>query len=201
MMMTGSKKYVLKLNRKSKAGLGAVLIVGLIVVIILAVAGGTVYYLYFNPSTSHGIGTSSISLSQSSVSEGEGGTALIPYTVSLASGTKWGTSIAVVNNASLASKGITVTPSTPAMDPPFSGTLSITVSPNAPTGTYTVTLKAAGDDPSTSNVDFALTVTTPGSSSSTVTSSSPTVTTTTTTSSYAYSTSSSQTTSCTGYYC
>lgn len=167
-------------KKKSRSGIATLLIV-VIVVIIVAVAGGVTYYLYFNPSTSGGIGTSSIALGQTSGSVAAGNTMSVSYTVSLASGTKWGTTLVVANNSTLKGDGITVTPSTSAMDPTYTGSLSIAVASSATPGSYQINLKTTGDDPSTSNAVFTLAVTAAGSSSSTTTSSSST---TTTTSSY-----------------
>ena len=166
-------------KKKSRSGIATLLIV-VIVVIVVAVAGGVTYLLYFNPSTSGGIGTSSIALAQTSGSVAAGNTMSVSYTVSLASGTKWGTTLVVANNSTLKGDGITVTPSTSAMDPTYTGTLSIAVASSATPGSYQISLKATGDDPSSSNAVFTLTVTTATGSST----SSTTSTTTTTTSSY-----------------
>jgi hypothetical protein len=174
-------------KKKNRSGIATLLIVA-IVVIVVAVAVGVTYILYFNPSTSGGIGTSSIALAQTSGSVAAGNTMSVSYTVSLASGTKWGTTLVVANNSTLKGEGITVTPSTSAMDPTYTGTLSIAVASSATPGSYQINLKATGDDPSSSNAVFTLTVTTASSSSSTTTSSSSTTTTT-------------SSSSCTGLYC
>ena len=178
------------LNRKKvRHGISTILVVAIVVIIVVAAASAAAYYLYFNPSTSGGIGTSSISLGQSSGYVASGNSMSVPYTVSLASGAKWGTSLVVVNNATITSEGITVTPSTAAMDPPFSGTLSISVSASTPPSTYQIMLKATGDDPSKSNVLFTLTVTAAIASSTTTTATSNGVTSSsamTTTSLYGY---------------
>jgi hypothetical protein len=183
-----SRKFVFSGNRNNK-GIAKFVAVAIIAVIIVAVGGVAVYFLYLNPSTSGGIGTSAISLGQSSGTVAAGGSMSVSYTVSLASGTKWGTSLVVANNASLKGEGISVSPSTGAMDPTYTGSLSIAVSPNTAAGSYQITLKATGDDPSASNAVFTLSVTAPSSTTSTTTSStSSSSSTTTSVTSYASST-------------
>ena len=172
-------------NSRHRRGVGRVLVTG--IVAILVVAGASVYFLYLNPSTSGGIGTSSIQLGQQTGTAAAGGTMTVPYTVALASGSKWGTTLLVSNEATLAGNGITATPSTGTMDPTYSGTLSIATSTTTAPGTYQIVLKATGDDPSSSNMVFTLTVTSAGGTTTSTTSSS---TSSTTTSSY-----------CTGTYC
>ena len=113
-------------NSRHRRGVGRVLVTG--IVAILVVAGASVYFLYLNPSTSGGIGTSSIQLGQQTGTAAAGGTMTVPYTVALASGSKWGTTLLVSNEATLAGDGITATPSTGTMDPTYSGTLSIATS-------------------------------------------------------------------------
>jgi hypothetical protein len=166
--------------RRSRRGIGRMLAVSAIVVIVIAAVGVAAYYLYFNPSTSGGIGTSSIQLAESNGTVAAGGTTSFSYTVALASGTKWGTSLQVSNADTLGNDGITATVSTAAMDPPYSGTLTIAASSSAAPGTYQIVLKATGDDPSTTDAIFTLTVTTAGSMTSSSTTSSTTVSTTST---------------------
>jgi hypothetical protein len=155
----GGRRSISSYGRKSRSGIATLLIVGIIVAVVV-VAGGTAAYLfYYNPSTSGGIGTSTISLAQSSGSVAAGKSMTVGYTVSLASGQKWGTSVVVANSQTITSNGITVSPSVGAMDPNYSGNLTISVSPSTSPGTYQISLKATGDDPSTSNAVFTLTVT------------------------------------------
>jgi hypothetical protein len=167
----------------SRRGVGRALVVVIVVVVALAVVGTASYLLYFNPSTSAGIGTSTIQLSQTSGSVAAGGSTSVSYTVSLATGTKWGTSLVVSNGATLAGDGITVTPSTGAMDPSYTGSLSIGVAASATPGAYQIVLKTTGDDPSATNVVFSLTVSAPSSTSTSTSATSTTSTTTTSSSS------------------
>lgn len=123
------------------------------------------------PSVSaFGYGTSSISFTQSSVSLSPGGSGSVGYNVTIATGSTWGTSLNVVNGAALKSAGINVTLSNPGGDntnPPFNGTLTVSVASTVAAGVYHITLNATGDDPSTSNAELGLVVTLPGSSSTT----------------------------------
>jgi hypothetical protein len=114
-----------------------------------------------------GYGTSSITLSSSSVNLNAGSNVRVNYTVNLASGNTWGTTLAVTNNNQLATQGITTSMSNPSGDPPFSGILTITASASAAPGPYTVTLAATGDDPSTSDANLALNVAGMGANSTT----------------------------------
>lgn len=98
---TTVKSKLIFSSKKARRGI-ATLVVVVIVVVIVAIAGGvTAYILYFNPSTSGGIGTSSIALAQTSGSVAAGNSMSVTYTVSLASGTKWGTTLVVANNSTL----------------------------------------------------------------------------------------------------
>jgi uncharacterized protein (UPF0333 family) len=168
-------------SRWSRSGISKALTVS-VIVIVVAAAGGGAYYLYLNPSTSGGIGTSTIQLAKSDGTIAAGGSTSLSYTVTLASGSKWGTSLQVSNADTLSNDGITATTSTGAMDPPYSGTLSIAVGSTTSPGTYQIVLKATGDDPSATDAVFVLTVT----SAITTTTSSTTTSTTTTTSSTTY---------------
>ncbi|MDE1873817.1 MAG: hypothetical protein KGI04_01715 [Candidatus Micrarchaeota archaeon] len=136
--------------------LGAVLAIAAL----LAMANGVFAY---------GYGTSSISLGSYSRSMMNGNSTSVSYTVNLASGSTWGTTLSVVNNNQLASHGIMVSLSNPSGDPPYSGTMSISASSTTPAGTYNVTLAATGDDPSTSNSNFVLTVLAPTTTAQTTT--------------------------------
>ena len=108
-------------------------------------------------ASANGYGTSSISLSQSATTIAPGGSQNINYTVNLASGNTWGTTLQVVDNSQLASKGIMVSISNPSGDPPYSGYLTISPSSSTAPGTYSIVLQATGDDPS-SNQTLTLNV-------------------------------------------
>ncbi len=127
--------------------------------------------LFLVPAVSaFGYGTSSISFTQSSGQLAAGGSMSVGYNVSLATGSTWGTTINIVNKAQLASHGITVTLSNPGgtqSNPPFNGTMTISVSSSTPNGQYNIILNATGDDPSTTNAAFALAIAVPASSSTT----------------------------------
>jgi aminopeptidase S len=170
-----------------RSGIATLLIVGIVVAIVV-IAGGVTYYLYYlNPSTSHGYGTSSVTLACASGAVKPGSSMSVPYSVALASGGKWGTSVTVTNSSAFQSAGITFSGIGGMSDPPFSGTLSISASSSAKTGTYFVPISATGDDPSSSNAMFLLNVTSAaGSSSCWTSSSSPTTTATTTSTSSGY---------------
>ena len=94
------------------------------------------------------IGTSTVSVSNANVTVSRGSSASDTYTVSLASGSTWGTSLNVVNVGALAQMGITVSLTNSYAEPPYSGTATISVSNTTEPGNYTVQLDASGDDPS-----------------------------------------------------
>ena len=110
------------------------------------------------PHAAAGYGTSSISLSSGSVSMGAGGSASVNYSVSLASGVTWGTSLVVVDQAQLSSYDINVTLSKKFGDPSYSGVLTVSALPSAANGTYDVVLAATGDDPSVNNATLTVIV-------------------------------------------
>ena len=114
------------------------------------------YSLLAIASAANGYGTSSIVLSNSTLGMIAGGSAAVGYSVNLASGNTWGTTLSVVNAGQLASDGISATLSNPSGDPPYSGTLHINASATAPPGTYTLVLAATGDDPSASNATLSI---------------------------------------------
>lgn len=116
-----------------------------------------------------GYGTSSISVSPGAASITPGNSTTAGYTVSLASGGTWGTTLGVANNNQLASQGITVSLSDASGDPPFSGTMSIKAASSAALGNYTIVLQATGDDPSTNNATFQVTLLAPAASTITTT--------------------------------
>ncbi|HUB92566.1 MAG TPA: hypothetical protein VL945_01250 [Candidatus Saccharimonadales bacterium] len=106
-----------------------------------------------------GYGTSRIVLSESSISINQGSGGSVNYTVELASGNSWGTSVSVANQNQLAAANITVTLSdTYNFTVPFSGTMAVSASTSTPEGSYNVTLQATGDDPSTANTALVLEV-------------------------------------------
>jgi hypothetical protein len=113
-------------------------------------------------SAQNGYGTSSISVTQSSVSLPLGGSATLGYNVTLASGRTWGTNLQVTNQAQLAAQGITISMTNAQGDPPFSGALSILTSHSTAPGNYTLTLAATGDDPSIANVTVRFSVVSAG---------------------------------------
>jgi hypothetical protein len=108
-----------------------------------------------NQTTSHtlpfSIGTSTITLNTSSITVEKGSTYKVSYTVKLASGSPWGTTVGTSQPS-----GMTVSTSTGTQDPTFSGTASISPSSSMALGTYTVNFSASGDDPT--NSPTALTV-------------------------------------------
>ncbi|MEM3791138.1 MAG: hypothetical protein QXL16_00195 [Candidatus Micrarchaeaceae archaeon] len=113
----------------------------------------------------YGYGTSSISLSSSSLSLYPGSSTSAKYSVDLSSGSTWGTTLQVVNVQQLSSSGISVSLSNAYGDPPFSGTVSISVSKNTKPGNYSIELQATGDDPSQAT-SINLVVLAPSSASS-----------------------------------
>ncbi len=104
-----------------------------------------------------GIGTSSILFSSSHVSVSQGSAASVNYTVKLASGSAWGTTLGVVNQGALSGEGISVSLSDTYGDPTYSGTMNIHVGSAVPAGSYNISLVATGDDPSP-QADLALNV-------------------------------------------
>ncbi len=107
----------------------------------------------------YGYGTSSISLNTSSTAIAQGSSGSVSYTVNLASGSTWGTTISVTNLSNLTSSGISITLSKTYADPPYSGTATITVSQSTAPGNYNIVFAATGDDPSSSPSTLVLTVT------------------------------------------
>ncbi|MGP6240135.1 hypothetical protein ACNF40_06965 [Cuniculiplasma sp. SKW4] len=105
-------------------------------------------------SSGSSIGSSTISLSSSSITVQQGSSQSVSYTVTLTSGTTWGTEITASSPT-----GISVSLSNPSGDPTFSGTADISVASSVSPGTYTVTFKATGDDPSTNSPSLSVQVT------------------------------------------
>ena len=122
-----------------------------------------------------GYGTSKISLTQYSVNISQGGTATVGFTVSLATGSTWGTNVNVAPSNSY----ITLSPTPSYGDPSYSGDIAISVEGNTPPGEYTFNISATGDDPSTSPVSLIVYVS-KASSVSPVVTTPPTTTTSTT---------------------
>lgn len=108
----------------------------------------------FNFVYAAGYGTSKVSLTQYSVNVSQGSSANIGFTISLFSGSYWGTSLA----ESPSSKYITFSPSVSNSDPTYNGTLSISVANGAPSGKYKFNISAVGDDPSVSPVVLVVNV-------------------------------------------
>ncbi len=106
----------------------------------------------------NGYGTSSISVSQSTVAIGQGSSINVNYSVNLATGNTWGTNLVIVNETALAAQGITVTISKSYGDPTYSGYLIISASSTATQGSHDLVLQATGDDPSTSNTTIVVNV-------------------------------------------
>jgi hypothetical protein len=174
----------------SKAALSH-LIVGIIIVAVIVVAAVGGYILLSPPGSVVKYGTSSVSLNSSSASVAAGGSITDSYSVALASGTKWGTNVVISNSTALSSAGISVTDSAGMQDPPYMGTLTISVLSSTKPGTYYIPIGTTGDDPSSQNAMLTLTVT--AQSATTVSSSSTTTTTS--------STNTGTTSHCYGYYC
>lgn len=108
---------------------------------------------------SNSIGTSTISLNKSTIDINSGKAGSISYTVKLASGTTWGTTISASEPS-----GFTTSFTTSSGDPTYSGTATISVASTVKNGTYTVSFTASGDDPTSSAT--SLTVKVSGYSSS-----------------------------------
>ncbi len=99
-------------------------------------------------------GTSTISINKTSVDIASGGSSQVSYTVKLASGTTWGTTISANGPT-----GITTAFSTSQGDPTYTGTATISVASSVKNGTYTVSFSASGDDPTSSPTVLNVTVT------------------------------------------
>lgn len=138
-------------------------------------------FLAFQSYAANGIGTSSISLNTSSVSLYPGSNALVSYTVKLASGSTWGTTISASNASALASEGVSLSFSNSYADPTYSGTLTVAAASSATPGKYTASIVATGDDPSSAPALLSIDVLSPKSSSKNTTSKNTTTTANTTT--------------------
>ena len=99
-------------------------------------------------------GTSTITLGTSSVSVTPGTSASDSYTVNLASGSPWGTSL-----SSNYLSGFTISFSNSGGDPPYTGTMTVAVASSVSDGTYHVYINATGDDPSSSPAVLSVSVT------------------------------------------
>jgi hypothetical protein len=104
-------------------------------------------------------GTSKILLNSTSISIQQGSSGQVPYSVSIISGTTWGTTLVIENQAQLQSEGISVSASNPSGDPTFSGTLHISVAQSTTPGNYYIVLAATGDVPSVNNATISVDVT------------------------------------------
>ncbi|MGC9072295.1 MAG: hypothetical protein ACP5HK_06355 [Acidilobus sp.] len=94
----------------------------------------------------YGYGTSEVVLSVQNITLYPGQSAKIPFTVKLVSGSTWGTSVSITSSSSYV-----IASAVPSSgDPTFSGTLTVSVPPDAPAGVYDVNVSAIGDDPSQS---------------------------------------------------
>ena len=71
-------------------------------------------------------------------------------------GNTWGTTTNIANAGQLSAEGITASVSKSYADPTYSGTLTISVSSNVASGTYTVKLNATGDDPSSNTATVSV---------------------------------------------
>ena len=117
-----------------------------------------IYAPYLSMASSYGIGTSSISVSANSISLFQGHSATVNYTISLISGSTWGTTISANNSALLSKQGITLTFNPSYGDPTYTGNLKISASNNTAPGTYHIALYATGDDPTTTNTTLLLNI-------------------------------------------
>ncbi|MGC8479366.1 MAG: hypothetical protein ACP5M9_01720 [Candidatus Micrarchaeia archaeon] len=115
----------------------------------------------FNAYGQQGIGTSTITINPNQISLNAGQNANVNYTVSLATGNTWGTTIQVVNQSMLSSQGIAISFNNNGQDPPFSGAATVTLSSTVKSGSYRILFQAVGDDPSTNYGVLELTVNTP----------------------------------------
>ncbi|MDE1825595.1 MAG: hypothetical protein KGH61_04410 [Candidatus Micrarchaeota archaeon] len=105
-----------------------------------------------------GYGTSSISFAQGSLNLMAGASGSVGYTVNLASGSTWGTDFVIADQSQLASEGIMVRASAASGDPPYSGTLSVSLGSGVSAGKYSIVAMATGDDPSSGNATLTLNV-------------------------------------------
>ena len=140
---------------------------------------------FFSISFATGIGTSKISFSNNQLNITQGSSASVNYTVALVSGSKWGTSINLLNQTALLQKGINVVMSNPSGDPTFSGVLTIATAPATPSGKYVLSFQAIGDDPSVSNSTIILNVAPAAPSTSTSSTAQPQIPNTSASSGYA----------------
>ena len=99
-------------------------------------------------------GTSTITLGKSTVSVTPGTSVTDSYSVNLASGSTWGTSL-----SSNSLSGFTISFSNSGGDPPYTGTMTVSVASSVSDGTYHVYVNATGDDPSSSPAVLSVSVT------------------------------------------
>ncbi len=106
-----------------------------------------------NTIVSNSIGTSTITLNETNLNIKSGGSSMISFTVKLASGTTWGTTISASGPTGFSTS---FTPSSG--DPTFSGTATVSVANSVKNGTYTISFTASGDDPTSSAAKLTVTV-------------------------------------------
>jgi len=137
--------------------------------VLFSVLGSMAFAQYggYGSTTATGIGTSTIILNQTMLSLSPGQSAPITYTVKLASGNKWGTTISVTNASALSSQGISTSLSNTYADPTYTGTLTVTASAAAKSGTYSISMQATGDDPSSAPAVLTLSILAPKAANTT----------------------------------
>ncbi len=101
-----------------------------------------------------GYGTSTVSIGNPSVNLSQGGSAVTSFTITLASGSMWGTSLSVTG----APAGMTYQSSPSIGDPTFSGQLTIYAGSSVAPGKYVLQVGATGDDPSSATVPLTVDV-------------------------------------------
>lgn len=112
-----------------------------------------------------GYGTSKITLNPSSINISQGGSTSIAFTVSLTSGSYWGTNV----NIAPSSGYVKLSASPSYADPTFSGTITVIAATDTPPGAYTFSVSATGDDPSSSPATLTVYVSKSNSTSPVVT--------------------------------
>lgn len=123
---------------------------------------------------SQGYGTSAITLSTYNATVLQGSQYTLQYTIKLYSGSTWGTSISLENASALSAKGISASFSNAYGDPPYSGTMTISVASSTQARNYTLNIVATGDDPSIAPAVLHLTVQNLSTVATSVQSTSPT---------------------------
>lgn len=93
---------------------------------------------------SGGMGASVLSFNPQTLTVAPGSSASAKVTVKLASGKTWGTNL----DASALPSGLTVAFDPASGDPTFTSTMSVKVTSSVAPGTYSLKVRATGDDPS-----------------------------------------------------